>query len=114
MAEHGVRSGEDLGAVCAPTEDALAALVLTLIGSAKGLSDAERLLLRHAGPAPTPEAAAAVAATLDPARRMNLALLLDFKLLSIRRYEYVGQQFNTIGIDLGGWIKQQQAPRRKS
>jgi hypothetical protein len=46
--------------------------------------------------------------------RYQTRLLLDFKLLSIRRYEYVGQQFNTIGIDLGGWIKQQQAPRRKS
>jgi len=34
--------------------------------------------------------------------------LLDFELLSLKRYEYVGQMINAIGIDLGGWMKQQQ------
>ena len=41
--------------------------------------------------------------------RYQTRLLLDFDLLSHQRYQYVGQQINAIGIDLGGWIKQQQA-----
>lgn len=40
--------------------------------------------------------------------RYQTRLLLDFKLLSIRRYEYVSQLLQDIGSDLGGWIKQQQ------
>ena len=39
--------------------------------------------------------------------RYQTRLLLDFKLISARRYEYVGKQINAIGTDLGGWIKQQ-------
>ncbi len=39
--------------------------------------------------------------------RHQAKLLLDFKLLSAKRYEYVGQHINGIGIELGGWIKQQ-------
>jgi hypothetical protein len=40
--------------------------------------------------------------------RYQTRLLLDFKLLSQKRYQYVGQWINDIGTDLGGWIKQQQ------
>jgi len=39
--------------------------------------------------------------------RHQTRLLLDFQLLSDKRYEYVSQQVNSIGVDLGGWIKQQ-------
>ena len=40
--------------------------------------------------------------------RYQTRLLLDFDLLSHKRYQYVGQLINAIGSDLGGWIKQQQ------
>ena len=39
--------------------------------------------------------------------RYQTRLLLDFKLISVKRYEYAGKQINSIGYDLGGWIKQQ-------
>ncbi len=39
--------------------------------------------------------------------RHQTRLLLDFELISVDRYEYAGQLLNAIGIDLGGWIKQQ-------
>lgn len=39
--------------------------------------------------------------------RYQTRLLLDFDLLSHKRYQYVGQLINAIGTDLGGWIKQQ-------
>ena len=41
--------------------------------------------------------------------RYQTRLLLDFKLLSVKRYEYAGKQINSIGYDLGGWIKQQES-----
>ncbi len=41
--------------------------------------------------------------------RHQTRLLLEFKLLSVRRYEYVGRQINAIGVDLGSWVKQQKA-----
>ncbi len=37
--------------------------------------------------------------------RYQTRLLLDFDLLSHKRYQYVGQLINAIGTDLGGWIK---------
>lgn len=40
--------------------------------------------------------------------RHQTRLLLDFKLVSVDRYEYAGEFINTIGSELGGWIKQQQ------
>ena len=43
---------------------------------------------------------------LDILRHQTL-LLLDFQLLSDKRYAYVSQLVNAIGVDLGGWIKQQ-------
>jgi len=43
--------------------------------------------------------------------RHQTQLLLEFQLLSDRRYEYVSQHINTIGSDLGGWIKQQTQPQ---
>ncbi len=39
--------------------------------------------------------------------RYQTRLLLDFQLLAIKQYEYAGQLLNDIGIDLGGWMKQQ-------
>ena len=39
--------------------------------------------------------------------RHQTRLLLDFELMPVHRYEYVGQLINAIGADLGGWIKQQ-------
>lgn len=40
--------------------------------------------------------------------RHQTCLLLDFELLSIKRYQYAGKQLDQIGGELGGWIKQQQ------
>ena len=40
--------------------------------------------------------------------RYQTRLLYDFQLISSQRYKYINQQFNGIGIELGGWIKQQQ------
>ncbi|NET31343.1 MAG: diversity-generating retroelement protein Avd [Cyanothece sp. SIO1E1] len=39
--------------------------------------------------------------------RYQTRLLLDFELISSKRYDYAGQQLRAIGGDLGGWIKQQ-------
>ena len=39
--------------------------------------------------------------------RYQTRLLLDFDLLSHKRYQYVGQLIDEIGKELGGWIKQQ-------
>ena len=40
--------------------------------------------------------------------RYQTRLLYDFQLISTQRYKCINQQFNDIGIELGGWIKQQQ------
>lgn len=45
---------------------------------------------------------------LDILRYQN-RLLMDFELISRKRYIYAGQQLRDIGQDLGGWIKQQWA-----
>jgi len=45
--------------------------------------------------------------------RYQTRLLLDFDLLSHQRYQYVGQMIHAIGIDLGGWIQQQQYKAEK-
>ncbi len=39
--------------------------------------------------------------------RYQTRLLLDFQLIPIHRYEYAGKLINEIGMELGGWIKQQ-------
>jgi hypothetical protein len=39
--------------------------------------------------------------------RYQTRLLLDFQQMELRRFEYLSKQFNSIGTDLGGWIKQQ-------
>jgi hypothetical protein len=39
--------------------------------------------------------------------RHQTRLLLDFQLIKVDRYEYVGKLINDIGTDLGSWIKQQ-------
>jgi hypothetical protein len=39
--------------------------------------------------------------------RYQTRLLYDFKLISGERYEYINQNFNDIGREIGGWIKQQ-------
>lgn len=46
--------------------------------------------------------------------RYQTRLLLDFNLLSQKRYQYVGQLLNSIGSDLGGWIKQQRGNKSAS
>ena len=40
--------------------------------------------------------------------RYQTRLLYDFELIATERYKYINQQLNGIGIELGGWIKQQQ------
>jgi hypothetical protein len=44
--------------------------------------------------------------------RYQTRLLHDFELMSIKRYQYAGQQINTIGSELGGWINQQKQVKR--
>lgn len=39
--------------------------------------------------------------------RHQTRLLLDFNLIKIERYEYVSRALNEIGVELGGWIRQQ-------
>ncbi len=39
--------------------------------------------------------------------RHQTRLLLDFELISRKRYEYVSKQIDEIGVELGGWIKKQ-------
>jgi hypothetical protein len=39
--------------------------------------------------------------------RHQTRLLLDFQLIPVYRYEYAGKSINEIGMELGGWIKQQ-------
>ncbi|WP_026082319.1 diversity-generating retroelement protein Avd [Mastigocladopsis repens] len=39
--------------------------------------------------------------------RYQTRLLLDFRLIPVHRYEYAGKSINEIGMELGGWIKQQ-------
>lgn len=39
--------------------------------------------------------------------RYQTRLLLDFEVMPVKRYEYAAQLINGIGIELGGWIKQQ-------
>jgi hypothetical protein len=39
--------------------------------------------------------------------RHQTRLLLDFDLIASKRYQYAGEMINQIGIESGGWIKQQ-------
>ncbi|MEO1068109.1 MAG: diversity-generating retroelement protein Avd [Cyanobacteria bacterium J06638_6] len=39
--------------------------------------------------------------------RHQTRLLLDFDLIQTKRYEFASQLINAVGVDLGGWIKQQ-------
>ncbi len=39
--------------------------------------------------------------------RYQTRLLFDFQLIPVHRYEYAGKLINEIGMELGGWIKQQ-------
>ena len=39
--------------------------------------------------------------------RYQTRLLYDFELISLKRYQYINQQLQGIGVELGGWIKQQ-------
>ena len=41
--------------------------------------------------------------------RYQTRLLLDFKVMDLERFEYVGRLILDIGTDLGGWIKSQSA-----
>jgi hypothetical protein len=39
--------------------------------------------------------------------RHQTRLLLDFNLISLKRYEYVSKLIDDIGVELGNWIKRQ-------
>lgn len=39
--------------------------------------------------------------------RYQTRLLLDFELIQAKRYEFASELINAVGLDLGGWIKQQ-------
>jgi hypothetical protein len=39
--------------------------------------------------------------------RHQTRLLLDFDLIQAKRYEFASELINAVGVDLGGWIKQQ-------
>jgi len=39
--------------------------------------------------------------------RYQTKLLLDFQLMSPQRYEYATKQLNSVGRELGSWLKQQ-------
>ncbi len=39
--------------------------------------------------------------------RYQTRMLLDFQLIQPERYEHAGRQINAVGVELGGWIKQQ-------
>ena len=39
--------------------------------------------------------------------KYQIRLLYDFELISVERYQYISQQMQGIGSELGGWIKQQ-------
>lgn len=39
--------------------------------------------------------------------RHQTRLLLDFELIQAKRYEYASELINAVGMDLGGWVKQQ-------
>jgi hypothetical protein len=39
--------------------------------------------------------------------RYQTRLLFDFELISVKRYEYIQENLQAIGVELGGWIKQQ-------
>ncbi|MBW4671472.1 MAG: diversity-generating retroelement protein Avd [Cyanomargarita calcarea GSE-NOS-MK-12-04C] len=39
--------------------------------------------------------------------RYQTRLLFEFQVIAVHRYEYAGKLINEIGVDLGGWIKQQ-------
>jgi hypothetical protein len=45
--------------------------------------------------------------------RYQTRLLLDFELIPIKRYEHAAQKIDEIGLELGGWIRQQ-AQRRQA
>lgn len=40
--------------------------------------------------------------------RYQCRLLFDFQLISLKRHENIHRQINEIGVELGGWILQQQ------
>jgi hypothetical protein len=40
--------------------------------------------------------------------RFQTRLLLDFELIKEERYEYAAKLIDAVGVELGGWIKQQQ------
>ncbi len=47
--------------------------------------------------------------------RHQLRLLYEFQLFDGKRYEYASRSVNSIGVELGGWLKQlrtEHAPRR--
>ena len=55
----------------------------------------------------------AINASLDVLRYQS-RLLLDFELVQARRYESASSLINSIGTDLGGWMKQQKRASAKA
>lgn len=43
--------------------------------------------------------------------RHQTRLLLDFELMSVQRYKYINQLINSVGQELGGWMRQQKGAR---
>jgi hypothetical protein len=41
--------------------------------------------------------------------RHQAQLLLDFALIDHKQYQYVNKLMNEVGVELGGWIKQQES-----
>ena len=46
--------------------------------------------------------------------RYQTRFLLDFQLISVKRYQYVSTFINEIGTELGGWIKQQNQSKKQT
>jgi hypothetical protein len=60
-----------------------------------------------------PEKAVSTASAQHPTRYFAPSdpTVARFSAISVQRYEYAGGQINQIGVDLGGWIKQQRQPK---
>lgn len=44
--------------------------------------------------------------------RYQTRLLLDFQLISVKRYEHASKLIEEIGVELGGWLKSQQQKQK--
>lgn len=46
--------------------------------------------------------------------RYQVRLLVEFGLMDSRRYEHASRLINDVGVELGGWLKQQREKRRET